>query len=195
MRLNLNSAHPLGSYQRCLAVPFYLPCHSTMRMRKSTMWSRAAILYQRTVSRVISLPTSKRLSFGASLSTASNYRVFQLKRSSCLRNLLRCSHNNAAEEGGHIPGHFQIMFTCNICETRNSKKISKQAYYNGIVVIRCQECDNLHLIADNLGWFGQGKKCVLHHSILLYFKWVDQQCYKEVVVVHYRTCLYQTVSS
>lgn len=135
------------------------------------MWSRAAILHQRTVlpavSRVVCLP---RLSLGA-VSTASNYRVFQLKYQSCLnlpRNLLRRSHTNAAEQGGHIPGHFQIMFTCNVCETRNSKRISKQAYYNGVVVIRCPGCDNLHLIADNLGWFGQGKRCVLHYNIIVF---------------------------
>ena len=25
----------------------------------------------------------------------------------------------------------------------------------GIVVVRCQACDNQHLIADNFGWFGE----------------------------------------
>ena len=129
------------------------------------MWSRAAIwTVPRAVPRVIRLPTNKRLLLGA-LSTDITYRVFQLKRKSCSilpKNLLRCSHTNAVEEGGHILGHFQIMFTCNVCETRNSKRISKQAYYNGVVVIRCPGCDNLHLIADNLGWFGQGKRCVLN---------------------------------
>ena len=123
------------------------------------MWSRAATLYGVAVPRVISLPT-KRLLIGA-LSTASNYRVFQLKRQSCL-NLLRCSHtsNVSSSESGHIPGHFQMMFTCNVCETRSLKRMSKQAYYNVVVVVRCPGCDNLHLIADNLGWFGQGKRFV-----------------------------------
>ena len=63
----------------------------------------------------------------------------------------------------HIPGHYQIMFTCNVCDTRSTKKISKQAYYNGIVIVRCPGCENLHLIADNLDWFGNGKRLVPHH--------------------------------
>jgi mitochondrial protein import protein ZIM17 len=28
-------------------------------------------------------------------------------------------------------------------------------YENGVVVARCGGCNNLHLIADRLGWFGE----------------------------------------
>lgn len=44
-------------------------------------------------------------------------------------------------------------FVCKKCETRNTKKFSKRSYKEGIVIIRCDGCQNLHLIADNLGWF------------------------------------------
>ena len=44
-------------------------------------------------------------------------------------------------------------FVCKKCETRNTKKFSKLSYTSGIVIIRCDGCQNNHLIADNLGWF------------------------------------------
>ncbi|SBT45614.1 zinc finger protein, putative [Plasmodium ovale wallikeri] len=50
-----------------------------------------------------------------------------------------------------------LMFTCKICEKKSAKKFSKQAYYNGVVIIRCPQCNNLHLISDQLGWFQEGK--------------------------------------
>lgn len=46
-----------------------------------------------------------------------------------------------------------IMFTCNVCQKRSARTFSKDAYEVGVVLIRCEGCDNLHLIADNLGWF------------------------------------------
>ena len=56
-----------------------------------------------------------------------------------------------------IPGRLAIVFTCNVCELRSAKTFSKQAYYNGLVLIRCDSCKKLHLIADNIGWFNEGK--------------------------------------
>ncbi|XP_024013508.1 uncharacterized protein LOC18020728 isoform X2 [Eutrema salsugineum] len=54
------------------------------------------------------------------------------------------------------PRHdFMIVFTCKVCETRSMKTASRESYEKGVVVVRCEGCDNLHLIADHLGWFGE----------------------------------------
>ena len=58
---------------------------------------------------------------------------------------------------GKIKGTLYLEFTCNKCEYRSEKTISKQAYKDGVVLIRCDGCESIHLIADNLGWFRDEK--------------------------------------
>lgn len=48
-----------------------------------------------------------------------------------------------------------MIFTCKVCETRSIKTVCRESYEKGIVVARCGGCNNLHLIADHLGWFGE----------------------------------------
>ncbi|XP_052198669.1 uncharacterized protein C24H6.02c [Diospyros lotus] len=48
-----------------------------------------------------------------------------------------------------------MIFTCKVCETRSIKTMCRESYEKGVVVARCGGCNNLHLIADHLGWFGQ----------------------------------------
>ncbi|KAL5139425.1 DNL-type zinc finger protein [Glycine soja] len=48
-----------------------------------------------------------------------------------------------------------MVFTCKVCETRSIKTACRESYEKGVVVARCGGCNNLHLIADHLGWFGE----------------------------------------
>ncbi|XP_060675993.1 uncharacterized protein LOC132805140 [Ziziphus jujuba] len=48
-----------------------------------------------------------------------------------------------------------MIFTCKVCETRSVKTTCRESYEKGVVVARCGGCNNLHLIADHLGWFGE----------------------------------------
>lgn len=54
-------------------------------------------------------------------------------------------------------GQYMVMFTCNKCNTKQSKFFTKNAYHHGVVLIRCEGCHAVHLMADNLGWYGDKK--------------------------------------
>lgn len=57
---------------------------------------------------------------------------------------------------GQITPKLRISFTCTApdCTShRSTHEFSKHAYEKGIVLVKCPECKNRHLIADHLGWF------------------------------------------
>ena len=63
------------------------------------------------------------------------------------------SHAKTSSIGQIKNQKLALGYTCKVCNTRNSKFISRQAYEKGVVIVKCEGCSNNHLIADNLGWW------------------------------------------
>ena len=56
-----------------------------------------------------------------------------------------------------VGGLLLMAYTCGKCDRKQARTFSKDSYTKGVVLLRCEGCDSLHLVADNLGWFRDGK--------------------------------------
>ncbi|UJR24792.1 hypothetical protein I4U23_006167 [Adineta vaga] len=101
------------------------------------------------------LVSSTRISFRSS-------KVLTNYQHSFLRNLTSQSNDTIQQQSripladihqGEASKRMGIQFRCKVCDHTLQKTFTRQSYEQGIVIIRCDSCTNLHLIADNLGWF------------------------------------------
>lgn len=100
---------------------------------------------------------------GVTASSFTKLPGVETSTSKCLHNSSLRFTSGVAETNpnslGKVDVKMRLVFTCKKCNTRNDKLMSKHSYEKGIVLVRCDGCEKLHLIADNLDWFKnpQGK--------------------------------------
>lgn len=59
----------------------------------------------------------------------------------------------STESGFVLKDRMAIQFTCNICQAKTKKSFTRRAYEQGVVIVRCSQCRQQHLIADHLDYF------------------------------------------
>ncbi|KAL9650831.1 hypothetical protein ABK040_001881 [Willaertia magna] len=109
-----------------------------------------------------------------SLLSSSSFKHFSqslyFKNHECCNNS-SCDNKEEQIEIATMPGEYKIteeekieksakmglFYTCGKCKRRHYIEFSKHSYNKGVVVTRCSNCNQLHLIADNLGYFNKGK--------------------------------------
>ena len=116
------------------------------------MFTRGIVKFSKDCSRVI-LGVSARQCYSGSRS----FMHYQIKP----QHSTLCRMFSDKTSIGKIKPTMSIIFTCNVCQTRQAKTMSKKSYEKGVVLIRCDGCENLHLVADNLGWFRDQKTNVV----------------------------------
>ncbi|XVE68847.1 hypothetical protein DITRI_Ditri09bG0102500 [Diplodiscus trichospermus] len=90
-----------------------------------------------------------------------NHEAESLKSSSHLANVPSetnhsvVKHTAISQLKTSVRHDLAMIFTCKVCETRSVRTVCRESYEKGVVVVRCGGCNNLHLIADRLGWFGE----------------------------------------
>jgi protein import protein ZIM17 len=134
-----------------LALPNLLPMHT---MRPATSLLRAAIRSAAPRAQHIPAPASKRLFCTPRTYTATRPSpILSRARIPCA---VRCESTAASSqapesrlERDQVPS-YELTFTCNVCKTRSSHRLSKQGYHKGTVLISCPDCKNRHLISDHL---------------------------------------------
>jgi len=69
-----------------------------------------------------------------------------------------CNETPTQHTIGKIDKKLAIIYNCGVCTHQFTKSFSHHAYTKGVVIIQCPSCENLHLIADHLGWFDPSQK-------------------------------------
>lgn len=78
----------------------------------------------------------------------------------CPKSISEASQEILRQFSDNVDTELCLTYSCRMCSARNSKTISKLAYLKGVVIVRCDKCQNIELVADNAKWIDDvnGKK-------------------------------------